>query len=169
MIMSACAGLRTIELQFLLRSHVNIERGEIRIVMVKGQGSYGEPRTAPVQPGGLPILERYLKVRDELMLTTGGSPYMFPSVFHAKHLSGNTMRKFKDAVAAELDIDIDYRAGRRTYGQWLIDDGVPVETVSIHMGHRTSKTTETFYARQREEDALAMTRKIWEEKRRVKG
>ena len=162
--MSFLAGLRTMEIQHAMRDNIDTERWEIYVDVVKGRGTYGEARTAPIHPDGWPLIKKYLEIRDR---EAKDSVWLFPSITHNDALSTNTFREYKRSVCRELGIELDFRAGRRTYGQWLIDDGVPAETVSIHMGHTTSKTTENYYARMRESDALRNTRKTWVEKGRI--
>jgi integrase len=159
-----CAGLRPIEIMYALRDNLDLDAGVIYVSIVKGRGTYGEPRTAPIHPDGIPLLRKYCAARDKV---AARSECLFPATTHLQPLASNTLRQYKKRVEMELklDCDITFQAGRRTYGQWLIDDRVPAETVSLHMGHRTSKTTETFYARQRESVALEVTKKIWKDRR----
>jgi integrase len=163
-----CAGLRPVEMQHALRDNLDLDQGLIYVSVVKGRGTYGEARTAPIHPDGLPLLRKYVEVRDR---TNGGSDYLFPSNTHNEPLVCQSLRRFKGRVEEEIEYEITFQSGRRTYGQWLIDEGNPAETVSLHMGHRTSKTTETFYARQRESVAIDITKRIWNEKKneRPKG
>jgi integrase len=50
---------------------------------------------------------------------------------------------------------------RRTYAQFLLDEGFPSDKVLILMGHATSKTTETNYARPREDRVVKEVLKKW--------
>jgi len=161
-----CAGLRPIEIQHAFRDNLDLTEGLIYVTIVKGKGTYGEPRTAPIHPDGIRLLQKYVDVRDKSIKE---SDYLFPAPMHSRPIAANSLRRYKSSVEKELGIEITFQAGRRTYGQWLIDDKVPAETVSLHMGHRTSKTTETFYARQRESVALEITKRIWEERRKEKA
>jgi len=162
---SVCSGLRPIEIQHALRDNIDLKEGVIFVSVVKGKGTYGESRTAPIHPEGIRLLQKYVDARDR---TIKESDYLFPAPTHSRPIATNSLRRYKSEVENELGIEITFQSGRRTYGQWLIDDRVPAETVSLHMGHRTSKTTETFYARQRESVAIETTKKIWEERRKEK-
>ena len=157
-VISICAGLRADEIRNALRDNLDLEEGTIYVDIVKGRGTYGEPRTIPIVPQGLPLLTEYVKLRDAAV---PGGFYLFPSRTHSGPLATNTLRKDKDIVAREADYEINFQSCRRTYGQWLTDDGVPADTVSLHMGHKNSKTTENYYARKRESDALSVTKGIW--------
>ena len=162
-VINICAGLRPIEIEYALRDNLDLDEGMIYVSVVKGRGTYGEPRTVPIHPDGLPILRKYVEARDK---SIKGSDYLFPTATHDRPLASNSLRRFKRRVEQELDCEITFQSGRRTYGQWLIDDSIPAETVSLNMGHRTSRTTETFYARQRESVAIEITKKAWEERKK---
>ena len=51
-------------------------------------------------------------------------------------------------------VPLDYRVLRRTFGQCYIDAGLDVETVSVLMGHSTTRTTEYYYCRRSKSAAL---------------
>ena len=69
--------------------------------------------------------------------------------------------KLRKRVKNEIAVSYDFRACRRTYGQVGIDEGVPLDSVSRLMGHATTKTTETYYARKKNEKAIGEAKVIW--------
>ena len=69
-------------------------------------------------------------------------------------MAGNTARTDKDIVEDEIGYHFDLRACRRTYGQNLIDSGVPVNQVSKILGHNNTATTEGYYCSLDDRDAL---------------
>lgn len=162
-VISLSAGLRADEIRNAKRDNLCLEDGTIYVDIVKGRGTYGEPRTIPIHPEALELIGRYVRIRD---LTIGrNSDYLFCCRSHPGPLATNTLRKDKAIVSGEVGYDgATFQACRRTYGQWLKDEGVPMEALSLHMGHKNSRTTETFYARQRESDALAITKQVWKER-----
>ncbi len=70
-------------------------------------------------------------------------------------LATNTLRNCKDKVERDLDIKFDFRTCRRTYAQFAIDDGFPIESVSVILGHSTTRTTEHNYGRVRPERVIS--------------
>ena len=50
---------------------------------------------------------------------------------------------------------------RRTYAQYLIDEGFPIEWVFVVLGHSSSKTTEKSYARPREDRVVRSIADSW--------
>lgn len=64
-----------------------------------------------------------------------------------------------------MSVSLDYRACRRTFGQTCVDGGVDLDSVSILLGHTTTKTTETYYCRKREDVALREVFDVFEPKK----
>jgi integrase len=157
-----CAGMRPVEIQHARIENLDLKKGVIYVDVVKGQGSYGEPRYIPIHPAGLTILTRYVQVRNARW---GNGGYLFRSNVD-KPLSTNMLRRYKNAVQEAVSHKFDFREGRRTFGQLLIDEGASVEDVAVIMGHRTSRTTENYYARRTQRSAITNVFKIWEKRRK---
>lgn len=51
-------------------------------------------------------------------------------------------------------IYVDRVKGEGTYGQKAIDENLPPESVSLLLGHNTTKTTESYYCRKRPDKAV---------------
>ena len=77
--------------------------------------------------------------------------------------SGNSLRKYKAIVEDDLGIRFDLRMCRRTFGQRYLDRDLDIESVSVLMGHSSTKTTESFYSRRRLDDAMRKARESWPE------
>lgn len=157
------AGLRTIEATHSKVSNITFtENGAtIYLDVVKGGDSYGEERTVPFIPEFLPILRRYLAIRQSYLDSySATSDYVFFSLDNFEILSEKTIRKIREIAEKDLDLEFDGRMCRRTYGQYLKDRGVSIENISVDMGHCTTKTTETYYARQRGDKAISETYEV---------
>ena len=76
------------------------------------------------------------------------------------HYSQQGLSRLRELVKADTGIDFDGRMCRRTYGQTSIDEGVPLDAVSRMLGHRTTKTSETYYARRTNEAAILEAKKV---------
>jgi integrase/recombinase XerD len=68
----------------------------------------------------------------------------------------------KDLVQQDLQIRFDLRECRRTFGQRYIDQNLELSSVSVLMGHSSTRTTERFYGRQKNLMAIEKARKTWE-------
>ncbi len=87
---------------------------------------------------------------------------LFPSKDSADgYLSGNAIRSIKATVEDDLDVKFDLRMCRRTFGQRYLDSDVDIESVSVLMGHASTKTTEGFYSRKRLNKAIDNARNSW--------
>ena len=83
----------------------------------------------PLLPEALEILERY--------------NYKIPVYSNAR------MNLYLKDIAehAKVKTHLTTHVGRRTFGQIMLDKGVSIETVSKMLGHKSTATTEKFYAR----------------------
>ena len=61
----------------------------------------------------------------------------------------------------DCGIAFDLRTCRRTFGQVGIDSGVATESVSRMMGDASTVTTEKYYARKSQKNAISEAKRIW--------
>ncbi len=149
------AGLRTQEIQYAKATFIDPETKTIFLDHVKGQGSYGQSRTVPIRPECRPIIELWLKVRPN-------TKYLFTNK-DGEPLATNSLTKDRNVVVNDTGIVFDYRKCRRTYAQYLIDEGLPVDRLAVILGHSSSKTTERSYARPRDDRVVAEVIEKWSE------
>ena len=159
-LLCSSAGLRTQEARMMYASDVLTgPQGQVflRIVHVKGEGSYGHQRMAILMDGVEDIVLRYLKERKERLLMLGkDSDSLFPPMQRGgEFYTQQGFCKLKKPVEEILGTRIELRSGRRAFGQRLLDCGNQVEDVSVMMGHASTKTTELYYARGKESMAMA--------------
>ena len=134
-------GGRTIEIQNMEIRDVDLQTGTVLFRIVKGSGQYGFSRRVPILPECMHLIERYLATTD------GMTRYVFENHITGTRLSTNSLRRMRAMVSEDSGMYFDYRICRRTYAQRLLDLGVPVDSVSVVLGHSTSRTTEREYAR----------------------
>lgn len=164
-VLAICSGLRSKEMRLANVEDLHIQEGIICAKEVKGKGKYGEPRHVPIHPDGIPFLEKYLIARNKRLAKLGiDSKALFPVAYGAnggKYYSEGGMRELKKHVILDTGIDYDMRVCRRTYGQVLIDEGVPLAYVSLFLGHSSTQTTEEYYAGPRSNVAIAEVQELW--------
>ena len=147
-------GPRTSE---LLYSKIQYLDSELRFVyydQVKGHKTYGEPRTVPIRPEVLPAIRLYLENRNS------DSEYLFPNS-SGEPFVAQTFRIDKSYIVEGSGVDFDFRMARRTYAQYMIDEGFPLEEVSIILGHSDTKTTERSYGRPRNDRVVRKVIDFW--------
>jgi integrase/recombinase XerD len=157
-------GLRNKEIRFCKVSDLDLAKKEIIAEHVKGEGTYGQARTIAMRPEAIGIMEKYLRARNEkVMEKCPTNLALFPALRDREdgYFSSNGIRMLKCIVEKEIGAKFDLRMCRRTYGQKAIDEGLELDTVSILMGHNTTKTTETYYCRKRPEIAIREAQTIW--------
>ena len=92
------------------------------------------------------------------------SQALFPSKDIADgFLSGNAIRKIKEVVEANLGIQSDLHECRRTFGQRYLDSDLDIESLSVLIGHTSTKTTEGFYIRKRLIKAVDSAKRTWKD------
>lgn len=148
------AGLRTIELRHVRVSGIDLNRRTVRVDVVKGGNTYGEPRTIPLIPSTIATIKRFLDKRITQPPTVSLSPYALVNPWRGTILSTNTLRKDKKHIEKLAGFEFDFRILRRTYAQILLDRNAPLSAVSVVMGHHSTVTTEQAYARIRPDSAI---------------
>ena len=88
-------------------------------------------------------------------------------LFHTRNgtmLSTMQLTRDRLLVCRETGIDFDFRACRRTYAQYILDEErLSTEELAIILGHSSSKTTETSYARPRNDRVVNKLIESWKE------
>jgi integrase/recombinase XerD len=163
-----CTGLRNKELRLAKVCDIDLKAGTLFTEHVKGEGSYGQPRTTGIHPDGISFLKRYMKVRNEMLARkqTPTVEALFPALSHVRrdgdgHLSSNGLTMLRKIVTEETGVVFDLRACRRTFGQTAVDKNVPIEAVSRMLGHSSTSITEKYYCRMTAESAIKEAQKIW--------
>lgn len=152
-------GLRPQEVRYVRDVDFDARLTELRVAHPKGMDTYGLVRVVPIHPDGVPAIRRYL----EAFHTSGHSGYIFQGPHgDGMPVAGNTQRKWREYVERGTGLDLDHRILRRTWGQMLLDGGVPEECVSVLLGHASTATTNRYYARTRERAAIDAVRRVWE-------
>ena len=149
------AGTRTKEIRLASIDDLDTTQWMFDVIHVKGETTYGEPRTVPVHPEIRSILTSYLQVREKyIMMNNVNTKVLFPSpTSKDSYMSENSLRRIKQNVEEDIGEKFDFRKLRRTFGQQLVDAGVDIESVSVAVGHACTVTTERSYARKRSETA----------------
>lgn len=134
-------GLRVSETLDLMPKDVGVQRGEIRVLHGKGNKS----RIVALDPAAGAMLERWEVERRELLGLDGTKPY-FCVISHP-----NVGERINSSYVRELMKRLQLLAGvekrchphglRHTYASYLLDQGVPIEHISIMLGHNSIATT----------------------------
>ena len=146
----AFTGLRPGELRKAEIGDLDPQNWTLRVRHPKGEAMYGEHRIVPIPAPMRPAVLAYLKAR-ELMLAKKGlleaKPLVCRSSDPTAFYSPMHLRRIKQKVEKISGVAFELRGLRRTYGQNLLNRGVPLETVSLALGHSSTLTTERYYCR----------------------
>jgi len=157
----AYAGTRLKEIRLAQKGDLSLTYSELTVMHPKGEGSWGSPRKARLVPPGRQAMEDFMDLRSR-ELERRGIPDRkdLPLV---PYLTGKSLvRCWNDAylhsvkgeLEAELGMRFDFRMLRRAYGQNALDRGARIDSVSVALGHASTRTTETYYARRKLQDAF---------------
>ena len=157
------AGTRNKEIRLADVDDLDVANWVLHIVHVKGENSYGQEREVPIPPEIRQLVRNYLLGREKALVDKNRDSHaLFPSAGSSDgYCSGNTLRNYKAMVERDLGIKFDLRQCRRTFGQRYLDRDLDIESVSVLMGHSTTRMTETFYSRRRLDDAMRKARGAW--------
>ncbi|UCE45358.1 MAG: site-specific integrase [Methanobacteriota archaeon] len=162
--MCAYTGVRQRELILSEIGDIDMERWEFTVRHPKGEHRYGRKRILPIPKPIRSIVADYLHQREVMLLQSGmiqAAPLIPSTRRPGKPVSSSTVSYWVRHTMALVDADdgmsdalpFSTHALRRSYGQMLLDKGVSVETVSLMLGHDSTKTTEAWYCRK--DDSIA--------------
>ena len=162
-------GLRPSELRLAHIEDVDIKRWTMYVRHPKGENRYGRKRTVPILPPARDAVKNFLMARRERLreMSIGEAEPLIPARHgnEVGYYSSNTFRWLKKKVSEAVDREFSLKTFRDTYCQQNID-ACPelLSDVSRTMGHATTRTTETYYGRIREEQALERLQRFWEQR-----
>ncbi len=157
--MYAYSGLRRSELRRARLQDLDIDQWKILVAHPKGETRYAPEGIAPIlQPARQTVLD-FLKARERLLKENGvtGCEPLVPRVYKdgkVDYWTDGMWGGLKDKAQRHAGIPFRVQYLRATFGQMCKDRGASIESVSKALRHRSTKTTELYYARIRSEDAF---------------
>ena len=148
-VMSAATGARLKEVLGAVTADVT-ER-ELFIAHPKGEERWASARRALILPHMRAHVRDYLDLRAK---KPGAS--LIPMAY------GNASG-LRQRVNARLSVQWTCQEFRRAWGQTALDRGARIEAVSRGLGHRTTNTTETYYARIKTDRAFEELERVFQE------
>ena len=155
-ILAMATGGRCMEIANLQVRDIDLESWTVTFRIVKGLGSYGHARTVPILADCRYLVER--------ILDCGHSDYVVCNSVTGSPLTTNSLRRMRQRTEALSGIHFEYRSLRRAYADSLRAAGLPMDAVSVALGHDSTDTTESYYSRITESDVLSMYRKTVQKK-----
>lgn len=131
----------------------------------KGEGKFSAPHrdSFVIDPLAEQALRDFLPEREKF-LDGETSSLLIPFRDFKGELAGpwpeSSFRKLMADLGKASGIHVTLQAFRATFGQRAIDNGASIQAVSRCMRHKTTVTTERYYARMRPEDAMNEVRSV---------
>ena len=161
----AFTGLRLSELTRAERADLNTTNWTLRVSHPKGERTYGKQRIVPIPEPLRPVVVRYLRARESILATKGlleTAPLVFTERNPDRSVSTSMVDRWKRQLEGLSGVQFTVHGLRRTYGQTLLDRGVPLETVSVMLGHSSTTTTERHYCRKDANSAMLEVNRAFE-------
>lgn len=152
-------GLRPSELRTIYFADVNQDDWTLKVSNPKGADLYGVKRTVGIPPVIKMEFTRFIEARRRY-LDSEGMDESFQWLIPYKGRNGLThwpegnWNDIKRSVTAFSGIYFKWKDYRSSFCQLAIDKGANLQAVSKVMGHKTSATTESYYGRIRDLDAI---------------
>jgi len=166
--MYVATGLRASELRLARIQDLDTKNWEIKVVYPKGKGRYASERIAPIHPQARSAILRFISARQMRLQSAGvaeGEP-LIPRVIDGEVgcYSVSGLRNIKLRVEQIAGVRFKLKDFRSTFAQRTIDiDPSLLSAVSKALGHRTTITTETYYARIRDAPAIRELQAAWQQ------
>ncbi|MEW5747543.1 MAG: site-specific integrase [Candidatus Thermoplasmatota archaeon] len=167
--MYAYTGLRRSELRKARLQDIDISKWRVLVSHPKGETRYASAGTAPIlQPARQTVLD-FLKARTKYLTENGVGECepLVPRIYRdgrVDYWTDGMWGSMKDDAQKHAGIPFRVQYLRATFGQMCKDRGASIESVSKALRHRTTRTTELYYARIRSEDAFRELEEAFAEK-----
>lgn len=157
--MYAYSGLRRSELRRARLQDLDTIRWTILVAHPKGETRYASEGTSIILKPAHRAVADFLKARQKFLEDNGIAEceMLVPRVFkdgHVGYWTDGMWGKLKDDIQRHVGIPFRLHQLRASFGQIAKDRKVSIETVSRALRHKTTRTTELYYARIRAEDAF---------------
>ncbi|MHC1679932.1 MAG: tyrosine-type recombinase/integrase [Methanomassiliicoccales archaeon] len=163
-------GLRASELRQAHLVDLDAKTWTIKVRHPKGENRYARQRVSTVLPPARGAVLRFLDARKVRLANLGIDSEALIPAYHGGFYSSTGFRRMKAELEKKVFLDLGVRITftikdfRAIFCQQNIDRGVKTESVSVAMGHSSTKTTETYYGRMRTPAALSALNDAWDSK-----
>jgi integrase len=164
--MYAYSGLRRSELRRARLEDLRLDSWTIIVAHPKGESSWAVAAPAQILPPARKAVVDFLRAR-ELRLSAEGidsCEALVPKVTNgiAEYWSDGMWGKLKAEAEKWSGIKFRIQTLRATFGQMCIDWGCRPDAVSRALRHKTTRTTELYYARIRPDHAFRLLEQAYE-------
>lgn len=164
--MYAYSGLRRSELRRARLEDLSIDRWTIVVAHPKGESSWAVAAPAQILPPARATVNEFLKERDQYLADLGITccEALVPKVTEgtADFWTDGMWGKVKAQAESCSGVKFRIQTLRATFGQMCIDWGGRPDAVSRALRHKTTRTTEIYYARIRPDHAFRLLEQAYD-------
>lgn len=146
-------GMRPIDVMTLTWANINMEKRELRKILVKTAKGKNPRHTIPLNDAAMAILgkwkERGRRKRLVFDILDDAFDINDESALYYARNSGERKINQSLAVVGEkigLSIRLTFKVARHTFATLALSDGMSISVVSRLLGHSSTDTTEVYYA-----------------------
>lgn len=146
-------GMRPIDVMTLMWSNINMEKRELRKILVKTAKGKNPRHTIPLNDAAIAILKKWMERRKRKKFVFDVLDDSFDvndenALYYARN---NGERKINQSLAVVgekigLNIRLTFKVARHTFATLALSDGMSISVVSRFLGHSSTDTTESYYA-----------------------
>lgn len=164
----AYSGLRRSELRRAGLGDIDTSRWTIDVVHPKGENRWASAGASVILLPAREAVTEFLEARRAYLDQHGVKEHeaLVPYVFKdgpVDYFTDGMWGKVKDSAQAWAGIRFKMQQLRASFGQMCKDRGASIESVSRCLRHRTTRTTELYYARIRPDDAFRELESLFEQ------
>jgi len=164
--MYAYSGLRRSELRLARLEDLHLDTWTILVAHPKGESSWAAAAPAQILPPARDAVAEFLRERKRHLRAAGVTTCeaLVPKISDgaAGYWTDGMWGKVKAAAVSWSGIRFRIQALRATFGQMCIDWGGRPDAVSRALRHKTTRTTEIYYARIRSDHAFRLLEQAYE-------
>lgn len=146
-------GMRPIDVMTLMWSSVNMEKRELRKILIKTAKGKNPRHTIPLNDAAISILTKWKERgrRQKFVFDILDDSFDINDE-NALYYARNTgERKINQSLAVVgekigLNIRLTFKVARHTFATLALSDGMSISVVSRLLGHSSTDTTESYYA-----------------------
>jgi integrase len=153
-------GLRPSELRTIAYADLDLSNWTMAVKHPKGERSYGTQRVIGIPSMIRETVADYLEERRTYLEAHGAPENSAPLIPYicrkgVEYWRYQSLENLKLEIEKQVGFKFKLKDYRSSFCQIAIDRGAALQAVSKVMGHGTTKTTESYYGRMRDEPAIA--------------
>ena len=146
-------GMRPIDVMTLTWNNVNLEKKELRKILIKTAKGRLPRHTIPLNDAAIAILEKWKKMgrREKFVFDILDDSFDVNdanTLYYARNSGERKVNQSLKVVGEKIGLPftLSFKVARHSFATLALSDGMSISIVSRMLGHSSTDTTESFYA-----------------------